>query len=353
MKRGLSFALLMIVVAAAIVGGWWFTHQGERDQQLALYGNMDLRQVALAFNNSERIAAVLVQEGDRVHKGQTLARLDTSRLQPLVAQAEAQVAAQRQVVLRLHNGSRPEEIDEARASVASAKADADNARRQSQRLKELSEKSQGGAVSQQDVDNARTALDMAEAKLALNQEGLKLAVAGPRKEDIAEAEARLQANKAQLALLRQQLADADLHAPTEAVIRSRLMEPGEMASPQKPVFSLAVVDPKWVRAYVSEPDLGRVHPGAKATIAVDSFPGRQFEGWVGFISPVAEFTPKSVETVDLRSSLVYEVRVFVKDPTDQLRLGMPATVRLPLEPAGPASAMAPDSPATSGVKDRK
>ena len=287
---------------------------------------MDLRQVALAFNNSERISAVLVQEGDRVHQGQTLARLDTSRLQPLTAQAEAQVAAQRQVVLRLHNGSRPEEIAEARANVASAKADADNVRRQFERLKELSEKSQGGAVSQQDVDNARTALAVAEAKLSLNQQALELSLAGPRKEDIAEAEARLKANEAQLALLRQQLADAELHSPTEAVVRSRLMEPGEMASPQKPVFSLAVVDPKWVRAYVSEPDLGRVHPGAKATISVDSFPDRQFEGWVGFISPVAEFTPKSVETEDLRSSLVYEVRVFVKDATDDLRLGMPATV---------------------------
>ena len=190
MKRGLLIALL-ILVAAGAAGGWWLTHRAERDQQLALYGNMDLRQVALAFNNSERIAAVLAQEGDHVHQGQTLARLDTSRLQPQVAQAEAQVAAQRQVVLRLHNGSRPEEIAEARANVASAKADADNARRQFERLKGLSAKSQGGAVSQQDVDNSRTALAMAEAKLALKQQRLELSVAGPRKEDIVpEAEAR-------------------------------------------------------------------------------------------------------------------------------------------------------------------
>src|SRR6185312_2844664 len=161
-------------------------------------------------------------------------------------------------------------------------------------------------------------------------------------------------NEAQLALLKQQLADAELLSPTEAVVRSRLMEPGEMASPQKPVFSLAVVDPKWVRAYVSEPDLGRVHPGAKASISVDSFPKQTFEGWVGFISPVAEFTPKSVETEDLRSSLVYEVRIFVKDPTDNLRLGMPATVRLPREPTGTASAMAPaDQPTALDAKGRE
>ncbi len=101
-----------------------------------------------------------------------------------------------------------------------------------------------------------------------------------------------------------------------------------MASPQKAVYSLAIVDPKWVRAYVSEVDLGKVHPGMKGTIAVDSFPNRRFEGWVGFISPIAEFTPKIVQTDELRSTLVYEVRVFVKDPQDELRLGMPATVYL-------------------------
>ena len=86
-----------------------------------------------------------------------------------------------------------------------------------------------------------------------------------------------------------------------------------------------------VRAYVSEPDLGKLRPGTVATVTVDSFPERHFEGWVGFVSPVAEFTPKAVQTEELRTSLVYEVRVFVKDPADDLRLGMPATVHLPLE----------------------
>ncbi len=127
------------------------------------------------------------------------------------------------------------------------------------------------------------------------------------------------------------MADAELVAPTDAVVRTRLMEPGEMASPQKPVFSLAVIDPKWVRAYVSEADLGKVHPGMTASVGVDSFPGRRFDGWVGFVSPIAEFTPKAVQTQELRPSLVYEVRVFVKDPSDDLRLGMPATVYLPTE----------------------
>jgi HlyD family secretion protein len=127
------------------------------------------------------------------------------------------------------------------------------------------------------------------------------------------------------------LADTKLFAPDNAVVRSRLMEPGELASPQHAVFALAIMDPKWVRAYVSESDLGKVKPGMKAHLTVDSFPDRQFDGWVGFISPVAEFTPKAVQTEELRTSLVYEVRVFVKDPRDELRLGMPATVHLPLQ----------------------
>jgi HlyD family secretion protein len=292
-----------------------------------LHGNVDLRQAALAFNNNERIAAVLVQEGDRVRNGELLARLDTSRLEPQVAQAAAQVAAQRAVVDRLHHGSRPEEIAQAKANLESAKADAVNARRTYERKSALIRTS---AVSQQDVDSAKATNDMAAAKVEVNQKALALAVAGPRQEDIDQAEAQLRGNEAQLAYLRQQLADAELRAPLDGIVRSRLMEPGEMASPQRPVFSLAIVDPKWVRTYVSEADLGKARSGMRATVTVDSFPGRQFEGWIGFVSPVAEFTPKAVETEDLRTSLLYEVRVFVKDPGNDLPLGMPATVHLSL-----------------------
>ncbi len=326
-RKRLIFLLGAVVVVGAVT--WWLVEREDAERQLVLYGNLDLRQVQLAFNNSERIAAVLVQEGDHVKQGQVLARLDTSRLEPQVAQAVAQAAAQRQVVTRLRNGSRPEEIAQGRANVESAKADLTNAQRQYERLKNAAEMSAGRAVRQQDVDAAKATLEMAEAKLAVNQKTLDLAVLGPRKEDIAENEARLRANEAQAALLRQQMADSQLLAPTNAVVRTRIMEPGEMASPQNPVFSLAIIDPKWVRAYVSEPDLGKIHPGMAATIAVDSFPKRGFDGWVGFISPVAEFTPKAVQTEELRTSLVYEVRVFVKDPKDELRLGMPASVYFP------------------------
>ena len=119
-----------------------------------------------------------------------------------------------------------------------------------------------------------------------------------------------------------------------------MLEPGDMASPQKPVYTLALTDPKWVRVYVPETDLGRIRPGSVAEIATDSSPDRRYRGWVGYISPSAEFTPKSVETREVRTTLVYEVRVFVCAPADGLRLGMPATVSI-----------APDQPAAGGAQD--
>ncbi len=329
----MTVRIAVVVLAILLIGvalSWWL---GRRHgaTELILYGNVDLRQVDLPFNGSERIAEVLVQEGDHVKKEQLLARLETSRLAPQVAKAEADLAAQQQAVDRLHHGNRPEEIAQARANVQAATADADNAAAQWDRLRTLSASSTGRAVSRQDMDSAKAAVDMARARLEVDRKALVLELAGPRKEDVAQGEAQLRADEAQLALIRQQLKDADLKAPLDAVVRSRIVEPGDISSPQKAAFTLAITDPKWVRAYVAETDLGSVHEGLKAAVSVDAFGGRSFPAWIGFISSVAEFTPKSVETTELRSSLVYEIRVFVSDPRDELRLGMPATVHIPLD----------------------
>jgi HlyD family secretion protein len=336
-KKGIVIGIMVVAVIAVLaigilLGRLWGNSKKDPNK-LVLFGNVDLRQIELAFNNSERIGEVLVEEGGKVARGQVLARLDTSRLKLKAVAAEAELDAQRAVVQRLQNGSRPEEIAQGRANVALTQADELNADLQWKRVTALAGLTTGRAVSQQDIDNAKAALDMAQARLAVAQKSLDLAIVGPRTEDIAQGEALLRYNQAQLDVLRQELADAELISPCDAVVRSRLLEPGEMISPQRPVFDLSISDPKWIRTYVSEPDLGRVHTGMKASISTDSLPGRTIPGWVGFISSVAEFTPKAVQTEDLRPGLVFELRVFVKDPQDEMRLGMPATVSLELAPA--------------------
>jgi len=170
-------------------------------------------------------------------------------------------------------------------------------------------------------------------------------VLGPREEDIAAAKATLQANEGDLALAKRELADAKLYAPTNGIIQNRLLEPGDMASPQKPALTLALDDPLWVRAYVPETDLGKIRLGMKAEVTTDSFPGKKYDGWVGFISPTAEFTPKTVETTEVRTRLVYQVRVFVRNPQGELRLGMPAVTTIPL--SQPEAAGSDSEPARS------
>jgi HlyD family secretion protein len=333
---GLVVLAVLAAVAVGFVVGRFWEHSKKDPNRLVLYGNVDLREVELSFNNSERIAEVLVQEGDRVARGQILARLDTSRLKPQAAEAEAEVETQQAVVEKLHHGSRPEEIAQAQADVASTKADQVNAQEQWRRMTALAGLTTGRAISQQDLDGAKAALGMAQGRLDVAEKALDMSEIGPRAEDIAQGEAQLRATQAQLELLRRKLVDAELVSPVDAAVRSRLLEPGDMASPQRPIFDLAIVDPKWVRAYVSESDLGRIHSGMRASISADSFPGRTLSGWVGFISSVAEFTPKTVQTEELRSSLVYEIRIFVQDPQDEMRLGMPATVNLEMDPLAPS-----------------
>ncbi|WP_077000488.1 HlyD family efflux transporter periplasmic adaptor subunit [Variovorax sp. KK3] len=327
----------ILLVAAVAAAAWYFTRQPADTTAIVLYGNVDQRQVSLAFNGSERIGKLNVQEGDRVKAGQVLGELDTRTLKLRTAQSQAQIAVQEQALQRLKTGSRPEEVAQARASVAAAQADAELARQQLDRLQGIRQTTAGRAVSQQDLDSAAARRKVALAQLETAQKAQQLVVTGPRKEDIAQAQAQLEVARAELAVLQHQIDEATLQAPIDAVVRARLMEPGDMASPQRPVYTLAITDPKWVRAYVAEADLGRIRPGMAATLATDSHPGQPLNGKVGYISSVAEFTPKTVQTEELRSSLVYEIRVLADDKEDRLRLGMPVTVRLAL---GEATAQA-------------
>ena len=325
-KKILVPVLILGVAAAVLIVQPWRT--SETSDEIVLYGNVDLRQVALAFKGSERVQEMRVQEGDSVLPDQVLAVLDTTMLELRIRQAQAQVRVQQEGLNRLRSGSRPQEIAQTEAASAVAQAELTQARQQLQRLNAISVETAGQAVSKLDIEAAEARFAVAQANLNRAQQVQELSVDGPASEDIARAEAMLEAANAELAILEQQLIDAELRAPIVAIVRSRLLEPGDMASPQRPAYNLAITQPKWVRAYISEVDLGRVLPGQSASVSTDSHPDQSLTGTVGYISSVAEFTPKTVQTEDLRTSLVYEIRVQVNDPDNRLRLGMPATVRL-------------------------
>ena len=332
-KKAIRLVTLVLIATIGAVSWWLVGRQdGQDENHLVLYGNVDIRETDLAFNNSEHIDQLLVQEGDRVYKGQLLAILHRERMQAEVAAAQAKVAAQEAVVSRMVNGSRPQEVRQAQAKVAAAKAKLVDAQVTFERTQSLSTKQD---ISKQALDDAQANLDLARADLKVAQESLALSVEGPRVEDIEEARAVLKAAEAQLALALEVLKDTELHAPADGIIRNRILEPGAMVTPQTPVFTLALSDPVWVRTYAPEVDLGKLTPGMLAEVSTDSYPGKTYLGWIGFISPTAEFTPKSVQTPQLRTRLVYQVRIFVCNPQDELRLGMPATVSIPLDQLKP------------------
>ena len=321
--------LLAIPVAALLAGGWWWwSGRATSDpSEVVLHGNVDIRHIALAFDGSGRIESLDAEEGDAVKAGQVIGKLDTKSLELNVRKAQALVEAARQTLQRLRNGERPEAIAQVRAQLVSAQATAARAEQDLTRANRL-QSSSSGAVSGQAVDHAESEAAAANARVEELRAALALSEAGTRAEEIAAAEANLAAEEANLALLVHEVDQGTLRAPVDAIVRSRLLEPGDQATPQRPVFSLAKTDPKWVRVYVNEPDLGKLKPGMAAQVFTDSYPDRPVAGTVGYISSVAEFTPKSVQTEDLRTSLVSEVRIVVEDATDALRLGQPVTVRI-------------------------
>lgn len=325
MKRRILVVLALALALGAAAWFYWQRSANETGGALVLYGNVDIRQVNLGFRVAGRIASMRVQEGDSVATGDPLAALDKKPFEDNVQIAEAEVAVQKAVLRKYRTGSRPAEIAQARALVAERQAALEMAAGVLKRQESLLQK---GHVSVQLYDDALARKMEAEAQLNAAQETLRLALEGFREEDVAAAKAQLQMAEARLTKARTDLADTQIVAPADGVILSRIEEPGAVVAAGAPVYALSLSDPVWVRTYVSEPDLGRVYPGMKALVFTDSAPERPYRGQVGFISPVAEFTPKSVETADLRTDLVYRLRIVVDDPDHGLRQGMPVTVRL-------------------------
>lgn len=320
--------VVVLVVAAGLLSFWLLRDHGDQDV-LRLYGNVDIREVELSFRQPGRVASMAFDEGDSVTAGAVMATLDDAPYRDKVDAAQAELQAAQAGLDKLRSGNRPQEVVQAQEKVRQARAASNEAGRNFTRQSSLLG---SGAISQRDVDSARAARDQTAANLAAAKAALSLVTAGFRSEDIVAGEARVAGAAAALAQARTALADTDLVAPSDATVLARVREPGSMVASSTPVYSLSLRDPVYVRAYISEPNLGRIAPGTQVQVHTDSS-ATIYHGQIGFISPRAEFTPKTVETADLRTDLVYRLRIVVNDADQGLRQGMPVTVDVDIDNA--------------------
>jgi HlyD family secretion protein len=277
MKRNiviLAIIALLTVIIILLVN--MIYSKEENKHELTLYGNVDVRQVDIGFRVPGQVTELLFEEGERVDQGMLMTTLDKTPYDS--------------------------ELREAIANFEAVKVNLENAEVLLARRQELIGV---GGVSQEDLDNARTNRDQLLANLV-------------------QAEAQVQ-------VAQDRMKYTEAYAPTDGIILTRIREPGTVVNPADPVYTLSVSSPVWIRAFVDEPNLGQVYYGMPAEVYTDVEGGPVYTGTVGFISPVAEFTPKTVETTQLRTDLVYRLRIYADNPDRGLVQGMPVTVKLKLK----------------------
>ena len=309
MKRKRIVLFVVILLAAAAALGWWLGAR-RKEKPLVLSGTIEARDVEVGSLMGGRVSRVLVEEGAAVAANQPIVQFETDLIDLQISQQNARIAQAQANLTKALRGPRVEDI-------ASARALAQNAARESARQKSLLEQ---GLAPQQQYDAAATQSKTAnEALLQLER--------GNRPEDIAAAKATLEAEQKQLGYLERQRAESVVKSPAAGVIESMDLRPGDLVGPNQPVARMLEPSQIWVRVYVPEPQLGRVHNGQRAAIKVDTWPNREFPGKVVEIRTQSEYTPRNVQTLDQRMDQVFGVKVAI-EPAPELKPGMAATVRL-------------------------
>jgi HlyD family secretion protein len=328
---------ILIVLAAVIAGGLYFyprlKEKPTASNQLVVSGNIEAHESLLSFKVAGRIVELPVQEGQWVKASTVLAKLDNADYRQKVNIDEANVRVRESNLALTTAGSRPQEIKAAEQSVADATAEVEQRKLDLERAERLFSRD---AVAAQDRDRAQTAFKRAQAQYQTAQQHLSEVREGSRPEEIAIAHANVKAARENLGLSRINLEYTTLRAPSAGVIAVRQAELGEVVSPGTPIVTLTDLDHVWLRAYVAETDLGRVHYGQEAVIRTDTYPGKSYRGRISFIADKAEFTPKSVQTFKERVTLVYRIKIDVDNPNHELKPGMPADATIALEAAQPA-----------------
>jgi len=319
-------ALLVLVAVAGAIWVYLYPCPGKKESAtLTLFGNVEVREVDPGFKTAGRIAEIFTDEGRAVSEGDVLAKIESQELEKAVEQAIAVLEEAQARLDEISAGSRKQEIAQASAVVAQARAELDKADKDLKRADTLYK---NGAISEQKFEDAQKGLDVAANVHQKAVQAHNLSVEGARKEAIQAAQARVGQAEAALSLASERLKDTTLYSPVSGIILHRNMEPGEAAGVGAPVVSIGDLKNPWVRVYVKEDKLNTVKIGQKASVSVDSYPGRVFEGTVSYIASEAEFTPKNIQTKEERVKLVFAMKVAVKNDALELKPGMPADVKL-------------------------
>lgn len=326
MKRRIP---ILIVLAALVAAGVYyyprFKKQPKPRNEIVLSGNIEAHESLVSFKVQGRIVELGVEEGQSVAAGALLARLDDADYKQRVRIDEAGVRVRQSNLALTLAGTREQEIKAAQQNVLDAQADMQQKKLDYDRAQRLFKED---AISAQDRDLADTALKRSQAAFQALQQKYNEALEGSRKEEIAIAQANLKEASANLGMSRVNLDYTVLRAPAAGVITVRQAELGEVVVPGTPVVTLADLYHIWLRAYIAETDLGRIHWGQDAIVTTDTYPGQKYHGRISFIASEAEFTPKSVQTYKERVTLVYRIKIDIDNPNHELKPGMPADAHI-------------------------
>ena len=330
MKRGIPILLLILVVVAGAYYLYLRPRWAEKPPAanvLKVSGNIETHESVVGFKVQGRIANLPVEEGQWVEQGALLAQLDGDDYRQQIAMDQANVGVQRRQLELGLAGTRRQQLQVAEKTLEDAKADLAQKELDFKRADSLYRE---GVGPQNTRDQAQTNLTRAQATVDRAAQGYDQAVEGTRKEELAVTRAGLVQAEQKLKLSRINLEYTTLLAPRSGVVLVRQAELGEVVAPNTPVVTLGDLDHVWLRAYVSEVDLGRIRFGQPAAVRIDTYPGKTYPGRISFISDKAEFTPKSVQTFKERVTLVYRIKIDVENPTHELKPGMPADAEIRL-----------------------
>ena len=302
----------------------FFTACSKEYEETKFYGNVDVRTVSLAFRVSGRLNTLNYDEGQDLKKGDVIATIENSIFKENLNQINAQVRLQEIQIQKLEKGYRPEEIQKAKAQLSQVKANLDKTNKDFKRAQKLLKSK---SISTQSYDSTKASALNLKAQYDYAKSSVNLLQNGYQKEDILSAKATLESLIAQRNILQINLDDTVLYSPVDGTIITKVYEVGSIVNASQTIVEVAKSDEYWVRSYISEKYLGIVKAGMKASVSTDS--NKSYEGVVSFISPLAEFTPKTVQTEDLRTDLVYRFRIVLKNVDNDLKQGMPVTISFP------------------------